>query len=337
MTDRQTMLQPVPGDGDEPSGRWRRLRGLRPGHGPSDAGVTGQTDGTGSEATDDPFRATRTQSRWTVVGFALTGVGVMAALFLVYIFAFTPLTHSRGQHELLQSAVDNHRAANRLTGGTIPPEGSPVGILTIPAIGVQQAVISGTSAADLEKGPGLMAGTAVPGAPGNAVIAGRRVTFGGPFASLARLAPGDRLTVLDGLGSYRFRVVSVTTVGSGASEPPPVPGHSWLTLVTSEAGMASGGHVVVLSRIIGLPAQTPRVGSTPPGDPSVPLGFPGEPAALGLAFVWFLVFLAGLGLTVGLLRRWRQPVVIYMFSAPVLLACGLFACENLARCLPATL
>jgi hypothetical protein len=32
----------------------------------------------------------------------------------------------------------------------------------------------------------------------------------------------------------------------------------------------------------------------------------------------------------------RRPWLIYLFAAPVLLMCGLFACESVARALPAT-
>jgi hypothetical protein len=34
--------------------------------------------------------------------------------------------------------------------------------------------------------------------------------------------------------------------------------------------------------------------------------------------------------------RWRRPWLIYLFAAPVVVACGLFACESVARALPAT-
>ena len=34
--------------------------------------------------------------------------------------------------------------------------------------------------------------------------------------------------------------------------------------------------------------------------------------------------------------RWRRAALIYVFAAPIVVACGLMACENLARALPAT-
>jgi len=34
--------------------------------------------------------------------------------------------------------------------------------------------------------------------------------------------------------------------------------------------------------------------------------------------------------------RLRRPWLVYLFAAPVVLMCGLFACESVARALPAT-
>jgi hypothetical protein len=63
----------------------------------------------------------------------------------------------------------------------------------------------------------------------------------------------------------------------------------------------------------------------------------GDPAAAVLALLWGLVFVVGLGVALYAIRRTRKVWLPYLFATPVLLACGLFACENLARCLPATL
>jgi sortase A len=335
MSDPHIALEPTPDRraGERPGERWRRLRSLRPGHGPGpdESGIEAAPAGGAVTGAD------KAQRRWTAVGVVLTSIGSMAALFLVYVFAFTPLTHARGQHSLLQTLVQDKRQAAHLATGAIPPDGSPVGMLTIPAIGVREVMISGTSAADLENGPGLLRETAVPGAPGNAVVAARRVTFGGPFGSIAGLSPGDRLMVLDGLGKQTFRVVSVKVVSSGATVTAPESGHSWLSLVTQGSGFASSSRVVVLSKLVGLPEMTKRPSGSPPGDPSASLAFPGQASALLFAGAWFLAFLAGLALAIAVGRRWDQPAVIYLFAAPVLLAFGLLVCENLVRVLPATL
>ena len=122
-----------------------------------------------------------------LAGLALLGVGVLIVLFLVYLFAFTPLSASRDQQRLAQSLTGKPDYRYGLVAGRTPPEGAAIGVLDIPALQLDQIVVQGTSAADLMKGPGLMPGSALPGSPGNAVIAGRRVTFGGPFGAIGKL------------------------------------------------------------------------------------------------------------------------------------------------------
>jgi sortase A len=356
MTDRQTAIpaipdQPVVAPPDERrrarpapgAERWRRFRNLRPGHVPTAPDAT-TSDATGAE-TDQASdagpqtgegRAAFRRRRWEIVGVVLTAVGMLAALFLVYLFAFTPLTHERAQHQMLQGLVNDPHRVFELTKGHVPAEGDPVAVLRVPAIHVDQVVVVGTSSADLEKGPGLSVGTALPGAPGNAVIAGRRVTFGGPFAQLSTLTPGDTIRVVDGVGSFRFRIVSVSSAGAGDQVRPGGSARSWLTLVTSASGLASTSRTVVVARIVGTPGKAAPIHERSPGTAAL-LGFGGDPAALLLAAVWFVAFVLLLLAALVVARRWDKPWVVYMFSAPVLIAFGLFACESLARCLPATL
>ena len=277
----------------------------------------------------------RLHSRWQGVGLLLTGLGVLLLLFFLYFFVFTSLTHSRDQDRLLQSLVGNRRAVYSLVVGHLPSEGEPVAILTIPNLHEQQVVAMGTSAADLQQGPGLMTHTALPGDPGNAVIAGRRVSYGAPFGSLSRLVPGNKIEVVDGAGRFTFRVIEVRTVSGGYREVVPARGQSWVTLVTSNSPLLDSGSLVVVAKSI---SPLGHVATTVKGgDRAIRLNLAGDPAAGLLALVWGAVFVLGLWTTLRAARRWRQPWLTYVMSAPLLLACGLFACESLARVLPATL
>ena len=65
--------------------------------------------------------------------------------------------------------------------------------LQIPAIGLDEIVVSGTAESDLAKGPGHYVGTAAPGQAGNVAIAGHRTTNGAPFNRLGQLAIGDKI------------------------------------------------------------------------------------------------------------------------------------------------
>jgi sortase A len=270
-----------------------------------------------------------------LAGLALVGIGVLIALFLVYLFAFTPLSASRNQQRLAQSLTGTPLFRYSLVAGHTPPEGSAVGVLEIPALQLNQIVIQGTSAADLMNGPGLMLGSALPGTPGNAVIAGRRVTFGGPFGALGQLRPGDRIRAVDGAGTFTYRVSKVETVTAGQRDVITPTTTNRMTLITSDSTFLPNGRLVVLAKLVGRPVAAGTSGNI--AVPSYELGLSGDPVAGGLAVMWSLLTIAlliGAGLAVW---RWRRPWLIYLFTAPIVVACGLFACESVARALPATL
>ena len=273
--------------------------------------------------------------RAEVVGFATTVAGVLFAMFLLYLYVFSALTGARNQNQLLHSLTGNPGAIFSLASGHEPRSGQPVAILDIPSIGLHQAVVQGTTAADLQLGPGLVTSSGLfnlPGEPGDSVIAGRRVSFGGPFGRLTDLQTGSVIQVVDGAGAFKFEVTKIETVSQGQLAIPSY-GRSWLTLVTSNSSWLPTGRMVVVARIVGQPASTKGASSSREALPS----FGGDPAAGILAALWALAFVAVLGLMVFAIRRWRQIWVSWLLAAPVLLASGLFACESLARCLPSTL
>jgi sortase A len=270
-----------------------------------------------------------------MVGAAVTAVGILLAMLLLFLFAFTPLTAARDQHRLLASLTSNARGTFALTQGVVPKEGSPVAVLRIPKLHLTQAVVEGTSASDLEAGPGLMPGTVLPGEPGNAVIAGRRVTFGGPFGSIGTLRSGDRVRVTDGLGSFLYRVRSVRSVSSGQPDVIGEAPDNRLTLITSNSSLVTTGRQVVVATLAGLPVAPPA--RTSPVIPSGELGLSGDPGAGGDILLWVDLLLLVAAATGLALWRWRRPLPTYLLALPVLLACGLFAAEAVARALPATL
>jgi sortase A len=268
-----------------------------------------------------------------LLGIALVGVGLLIVGFLIYLFAFTPLTAGRNQQQLAQSVTGQPLYRYSLVAGHTPPEGSAIGVIEIPAIGVHQVIVQGTSAADLMKGPGLMPGTALPGTPGNAVVAGRRVTFGAPFGDLGKLKRGDAIRVVDGAGTFTYKVTKTDVVSAGKRDVVTPTSDNRLTLVTSNSSYIPSGRLVVVAMLHGhavaVPGDTVAV-------PQYELGLSGDPVAGGLAVLWSLItiiVLVGAGLAVW---RWKRPGLIYLFAAPVVVACGLFACEAVARALPAT-
>ncbi len=132
-----------------------------------------------------------------VVGKVLIGAGVVLLLFAAYQVWGTSIQEAHTQSSLrstLEHEAQNAKVARALaqaaaldklpTGPPViaptsaaPAEGTPVGEIRIPAIGINQVVVEGTQTQDLRKGPGHYIGTPLPGQAGNAAIAGHRTTY----------------------------------------------------------------------------------------------------------------------------------------------------------------
>ncbi|MFZ0668237.1 MAG: sortase [Acidimicrobiales bacterium] len=273
--------------------------------------------------------------RVELIGLAMTLAGVLLAMFILYLYVFSGLSAARSQNRLLHTLSSDPRAVFSLAEGNAPKNGAPVAVLNIPVLGVHQAVVNGTSSADLQMGPGLAEASGgkfiVPGEPGNTVIAGRRVSFGGAFRGISSLQPGDTIQVIDGAGDFSYSVTNVETISQGTISTPRY-GRSWLVLVTSNSAWLPTGRSVVVARLDGQPVGSGKASRAV----TIP-SFVGDNAAGILAALWAIAFIFILGFMMFSIRKWRQPWVSWLLASPLLLACGLFACETLARCLPSTL
>jgi sortase A len=110
-----------------------------------------------------------------------------------------------------------------------PDPGKLVGILSIPEIGLSAVVDQGDDSRTLRSSVGHVPGTALPGGPGNAVLAAHRDTY---FRKLYKLRPGDAITFRSLSGTLHYtvksiRVVAPTDIGVMNPSPQPV-----LTLIT---------------------------------------------------------------------------------------------------------
>lgn len=66
-----------------------------------------------------------------------------------------------------------------------------LGTIEIPRLGLFLPLNQGISLMSIDRGPSHWPGTALPGEPGNTVVAGHRVTHGGPFRNIDQLQSGD--------------------------------------------------------------------------------------------------------------------------------------------------
>lgn len=90
--------------------------------------------------------------------------------------------------------------------------GDLLGRLDIPRLGISVAVLQGTGSRILRLGAGHIAGTPLPGEPGNSGIAGHRDTF---FRELKDVRTDDEIQLQTAGGLLRYQVDWVKIVGPG--------------------------------------------------------------------------------------------------------------------------
>ncbi len=224
-------------------------------------------------------------------------------------------------------------ATRSVLGGTdvVPAAGtgSPVALLQVPRLGLQRVVVEGARAGDTQAGPGHVPGTAGLGQPGNAAVVGRRSAYGGAFAHLDRLRPGDPVLVTTVQGQSVYRVTGVRHTGSdvlGRTDD------DRLTLTTAAGRGPTGWSraLVVTAALDGKPF--PR---TPQGTRSAAAdGRHGDGSAWATVVVWAtLLVLVAAGSAV-LYRRWYVRST-YLLTTPALLALVVLCTDAGTRLLPA--
>jgi sortase A len=259
------------------------------------------------------------------IAAAATLLGFLIAGFGVYLLALSGL-----QEEHFQAA-GYKTFSGELATATAPigsaPDGVPVAVITIPAIGLRDtAVVEGTTGRDLMRGPGHRRDTALPGQTGVAVVFGRRVSFGAPFAALNTLRVGDRIYATTGQGKF---VYTVNAFGDG-SHPILDTATARLVLVTADSGRVPHSTLLVGARLDGQPQTNPG------GRPAIIASdhaLASDNAALPPLQLWSLALLAASALAtvaVGVWNRWAA----YLATAPVILALAWSVYENVAAQLP---
>ena len=151
---------------------------------------------------------------------AVLGLVVLVVAVGVVVYAVGPLIHDRDQRTLISTeraaiarAIRDNEGLYKAALPTQPPlVGSVVGILAIPAIGLQQAVVEGVGPSQTVSGPGHVPGTAGLGQPGNSAVVGRHSGYGGPFGQLGDLRPGDKVVTATTEGQSVYVVHSIRTV-----------------------------------------------------------------------------------------------------------------------------
>jgi sortase A len=269
----------------------------------------------------------------TVVAVSMMLVSAVLALFGAYLFGGSLLAQHRQQDVAFVQMKKDLALATVPVGGVIP-RGTPVGILTLPRLGVEQVFEMGSSSEETLDGPGLRPDTVLPGQAGVSVIIGRRAAGAAPFRHLDQMEPGDKIEVVTGQGTFTYVVDVVRTSDAPAVQIPVV--DSRLTLVTSDPAVLDQRTLQVSAALEGkaLPASTGLAGGNV-ATTNDQAGAGGGENAISL-LLWAQALLALVIVTTWavLKMRWR---VVWIGALPTLLAVLWHVFENLTVLLPNTL
>jgi len=157
----------------------------------------------------------------------LFAVGILLLGYCGYVVLDTWVFQARESAEL-ERFVPERPASRGVAIPAIGPDGL-IGRIEVQRLGVSVVVMEGTSNQTLRRAVGHIAGTGLPGQPGNVGIAGHRDTF---FRPLRNIQPDDIVTLTTRGGSYRYRVVSTKVVSPDNVAVLDPDGKEILTLVT---------------------------------------------------------------------------------------------------------
>lgn len=159
-------------------------------------------------STPDPRSESGLNRFLDVLGRSLITAGLLLLLFVAYQLWGTGIQQAKSQRSLAKqyTFLYPNRPSTVTTVPTVPKEGEVVGRLSIPKIGLNTWMVAGARLKDLEKGPGLFAGSVLPGQLGNAAVAGHRTSYGAPFDRLNELQKGDEIVYTTAWGTFTYTV-----------------------------------------------------------------------------------------------------------------------------------
>lgn len=213
------------------------------------------------------------------------------------------------------------------------PAGTPVAMIDIPSIGVHEIVVEGTDSGTMCGGPGHRRDSVLPGQAGYSVIMGRAAAYGGPFARIQELRPGQEFTVTTGQGEHTYSVLGLRYAG----DPMPAAleaGKSRLVLETARGpAFVPTGIARVDAELV---TETKPAGQRQTTYLTLPVA--DKEMATDTSTVWALVFALQFLLVVELAAVWafrrvglRKTWTVFL---PVVAVSGLFVADQLVRLLP---
>ncbi|SDD57437.1 sortase [Nocardioides lianchengensis] len=283
-----------------------------------------------------PARAARPQdAKVAGVSSAVTMVALVTCWVFLQMLVLGGLSHERSQ-DLLYRDFRGQLANLTAPMGDQPIDpGTPVALVQVPAIGMDEVVVEGTASGDLLAGPGHVRSSVLPGQDGESVLMGRGASYGAPFGEIGDLQAGDPITVTVGQGVKTFTVLGVRRAGDPEPQPRPA-GTARLTLISAEGE----GRLAALSpgEVVYVDAEAPEAFGAPAGRPA---GVPAaekpmatdRSSALPLLSLCLALLLA-LTLAVVAARQRYSAVLVWVVATPVALALAWQTTDVVMRLLP---
>ncbi|MFF7128482.1 sortase domain-bontaining protein [Streptomyces sp. NPDC008240] len=277
--------------------------------------------------------AVRHLARGGLLSLAALLLGITAQLLLVSGIQQHSAQHAAFDELREQLALGTAPVSQTDQQGKLLAPGTPVALIDVPRLGLNQVVFEGTDSAVTTDGPGHRRDTPMPGQAGTSVLMGRAAAYGAPFGQLADLAAGNTFTVTTGQGKAEYQVIDVRRAGDPAPAPAAA-GKGRLVLVTATGSrFMPGGILRVDADLVSAPFQTPaaviRSGTLP--DSEQPLARPsGVPWPLVL---WLQALLLVSIAAVWTWHRWGRHQTWIVF-APVVAVLGLQVATRTTELLP---
>lgn len=284
-----------------------------------------------------PVKREGRNGRWWA-GVALLAFSLFLLGFITHVTVFSSIQHDRAQSlaydELRTTLAKAETPVGQLDlDKKLVAPGTPIALLQIPRLDVQEVVGEGSTSDLLRSGPGHQRSSVMPGQNGTAVILGRQTTYGAPFSELHRLVPGDTISVVTGQGTHTFTVSGLRRDG----DPKPAlvgDGEGRLELVTADGlPLFPNGALHVDAELTSPVMETPtRVMSVE--------ALPNEERAMGHdGAAWYTAFFAGTFLlaavagAVALWTRWRRGPA-WIIGVPVVVALAAATADLVMNALP---
>lgn len=281
-------------------------------------------------------RAVRVRRPAEALGGSLTLLGVVALGIVLQLLLVGRVQHARDQRVLFDQLRSDLANGTTPVGpidytGRLVRPGTPVALVEIPRLHLREVVAEGTSSSVTEHGPGHRRDSVLPGQAGVSILMGRATTYGGPFAHLGELRPGDTLSVTTGQGVQQFRVTGARRAGDPTA--PLTVGASRLTLMTADGRALLPRGVLRVDADLTSPVQ-------PAAQPlsSASLDASDKPMAADFSHVfplilWLQLLLLAAVAAVWARARWGRWQT-WLAAAPVLAFVGAVVAEHVTQMLP---